>query len=207
MSKKPFFLLGIIVLLITTAYGSSLLITSLRARSADDRNIESGGGGGGPHKNLCEPDVFEIAELSPSTRVISDVDSVAITAVLSNKGKEECDVILSLTAPNFSVDPEQETLVVLRPGLETETFVWILLPQKQGSFQLKVTAALSGSVIMNHLVGLTVTNVLGLTPRWAKVISILGSFFGPSLTLPTLIGWYKELKEKRGKRNQKKKKG
>lgn len=205
MSKKLIFVLGIIMLLIAIAYGSSLLITSLRARSADHSNIQDAGAGGGGNRNLCKRDVFEITEISPSDRVVSDSDSVAITAVLSNKGNEECDVILSLTAPAFNVDPDQETLVVLRPGLRTETFVWLLVPQKQGSFQVRIKADLSDSDILNQLVGLTVTDVLGLTPRWARVISILGTFLGPSLTLPTLIGWYREWNEKRNKRGPKKK--
>jgi hypothetical protein len=205
MSKKPLFMIGITILLIAIIYGSSLLITSLRARSADTSNIETGGGGGGD-RNWCGRENFEIAEVSPSDRVISDKDSLAITAVLSNKGSEDCDIMLSLTAPTFDVDPAEKQLVVLKPGLRTETFIWLLVPKKQGSFQARLSADLDNSSTLHQLIGLTVTDVLGFTPRWAKVISILGTFVGSTFTLPKLMEWYQEWKKKREKQVPEKRK-
>lgn len=206
MSRRIIFIFGVIMLLSGVLYGYFVLATSRQASLADSSSIESGAGGGG-QKPLCKKETFELTEIVPSDRVMSETDTIAITAVLSNKSDKECDVVLSLTVPNFEVDPAERSLVVLRPGMRTESFVWLLTPQKQGSFQARITAEVDGLVRVNHIVGLAVTNILGLSPRSAKIASILGTFLGgSSFTLPTLIGWYKSWQQTRAKRSQKPKK-
>jgi hypothetical protein len=129
-------------------------------------------------------------------RVISESDSESLSVVLGNDTLGECEISVHLSAPNFDISPTDDSRTVNVPPAQSVTVVWILSPRKSGSFQVAVTAGLDSAVV-----GLTVTNVLGLTPQQAKILSLVATFLGPMLTAPW---WYDRLKEARTKKTAQK---
>ncbi len=190
--------IGLILIELAAFYAYSSRTASLQAANLDQRIIHSlgPGGGGGGGRELCDSKFIQVDELS-SDRVISETDTGVIHLTLSNKGSENCDTILSLSAPGFEIDPKDPTLVVVPPGVKSVTFVWLVLPQKLGRFALRMNMELNGQIKVENVIGMTVTNILGLTVSQAKILALISTFAGPSLTLPAIAGMVMQWSKRR----------
>jgi hypothetical protein len=138
----------------------------------------------------CAP--FIEPDVTLEQRLMSVQDSQALTVALANTGEIACDVTVALNAPNFAVSPpETQRTVRVWPGTETK-LNWVLSPHQLGTFSVAISV---GSV--QSVLGITVTNVLGLTARQAALLSALATFLGPILSAPWWVEqWQKWRKQK-----------
>jgi hypothetical protein len=124
-------------------------------------------------------------------RVMTENESQMLTVTLVNESVVACEVPVLLNAPNFDVAGELASRSVnVEPQSETAV-VWILSPEKAGTFQIAVNVAGELAIL-----GITVTDVLGLTALQARLLSIIGSVLGPILTVPW---WIERWQERQGK--------
>jgi hypothetical protein len=98
---------------------------------------------------------------------------------LHNKSERDCESNISLRAPGFDISPPKEEQKITIPPKNSGSLSWIIIPRKTGSYDLIVA-----DVLNTKIIGITVTNLFGLSPTQAKAFSILGSLFGPMFTVP-----------------------
>ena len=184
MIKRLLALSGIALLVVSVVIGARLKTAESIARAMDKPEALQGGGG---LSQQCKESFFKIEEITLSNRVISENDTGSLTIVLSNNSTEECATEVSLRGLQVDIEPSGSQSFYVPPGAKSKTYVWLFSPRKQGSFELIVEA-----IPYARVVGITVTNVWGLTARQASLLSLLGTFLGPSLTLPGLWALVKE---------------
>jgi hypothetical protein len=127
---------------------------------------------------------------------MTEQDSQSLTVVLSNdSGTGICETTLFVSAPNFVLSPAgTERLITLEAGAPPLTLIWIISPLQKGSFEIAVSAGNESRTI-----GLTITNILGLTAAQAQLLSYLATFLGPMLTAPW---WYEQWQKWRKERQE-----
>jgi hypothetical protein len=189
MAKRVLAISGIVLFSVGIGLALVLWSSAARAYSSDIRWLPQGA----VSAPSCQ---HPLAEVNIARRVISESDSESLSVVLGNDTPEESEIYVHLSAPNFDISPTDDSRTVDVPPAQSVTIVWILSPRKSGSFQVAVTAGLDSAVV-----GLTVTDVLGLTPQQAKILSLVATFLGPMLTAPW---WYDRIKESRAKKTAKK---
>jgi hypothetical protein len=189
VAKKVLAITGIVLFSVGIGLALVLLSSAVRAFSLD----MGGSSQGVTSAASCQ---HPLEGVSTARRVISESDSESLSVVLGNDTPGECEISVHLSAPNFDISPTDDDRTVNVPPAQSVTIVWILSPRKSGSFQVAVTAGLDSAVV-----GLTVTDVLGLTPQQAKILSMFATFLGPILTAPW---WYDRLKEARTKKTAQK---
>lgn len=185
MAKRVLAITGIVLFSVGIGLALVLWSSALRAHSLDIGRSSQGAASAAS----CQHPLKEVILVR---RVISENDSESLSVVLGNDTPEACAISVHLSAPNFDISPTDDSRTVDVPPAQSVTVVWILSPRRSGSFQVAVTAALDSAVV-----GLTVTNVLGLTPQQAKILSMVATFLGPMLTAPW---WYERIKERRSKK-------
>ncbi len=138
----------------------------------------------------------EVAVTMPRRRM-SKHDSEVVTVVLSSTATSTCAVDISISAPGFEIDPPM-SVVPVTLSLDAPAEVnWILSPVRMGTHRVLIRAGESYRAI-----GVVVTNVLGLTDRQAQWVSAIGTFFGPSLTVPWLYETWQQRKRDAERRAQ-----
>ena len=168
MGRRIAAALGVVILALSLAYLLSGWVVRL-----EDARLPSDAG--------AAPCMRPAMSVAMAKRRISKNDSEVVTAVLSNTTTSTCAVEVSIHAPGFQIDPPAPMQSILvAPGAEAEA-AWVVSPVRTGTHRILVKAGLEYRVI-----GVVVTNVLGLTDRQAKWVSVVGTFFGSSLTLPWL---------------------
>lgn len=136
--------------------------------------------------SLCSDVTNEVSFSRPK---ISESDSLVLMVNLINNENRTCTGGVILNAPNFDVSPAQTTRTFeLSPGSNTHRVTWILTPKKAGRFP--VTVSSGGYREYNTVSEISVTDILGFTPRQAKLLSYLGTFGGAMFTAPW---WYEQL--------------
>ena len=116
-------------------------------------------------------------------RVMSDVESQGLTIHIQNNLSQDCTVPVALHAPDFVTSPIENTLETQIPARREGRMVWILSPKKTGTYKIWIAAGDQA-----QFMGITVTNVLGLTSLQAQLISILGSILGPMVYDSMVVG-------------------
>lgn len=141
------------------------------------------------------------AEVIPTQRVMSESDTQVLTVSLTNHNKTlTCDEDVGLDAPEFDVSPAitSDRHMTIPPG-QKRSLIWILAPRKLGTFMIGAGFSPLG---IEPVVGITVTNVFGLTIWQAQLLSsigtFLGTFFGPVLSF---TWWYTLWKKRRKKKH------
>lgn len=189
MSRKMVNGLAILGLVLLLAGAVTMWRLSLGAAEAIGLDESSGADPGTP---LSCPGLTMTTNLP--RRVMSENESQALTVALALGGEAACEVTLTLLAPGFVVTPAQTVqLLPMSPG-DSVIQVWVLQPQQLGTFAIAIS---SNSTV--ETLGLTVTNVLGLTAAQARILSAVGTFLGPMLTAPW---WYEQWKERQKKREE-----
>ena len=130
--------------------------------------------------------------------VMSDHETQSLTATITNKDRTApCEEDISLTAPEFDVSPNVVTRTLIVPPSKKISLIWILDPTKLGTFALAVAfTAPSGF----KQIGITVTNVFGLTIEQAQVLSYAGTFLGTFLGPVLSFTWWYTIWKKRKKK-------
>ena len=195
----PFLLLGMLLLV-----GGIWSVFSLQSRldqgTLDAKALDHvfGVGGGGVKPDPCRSVLS--AEVIPAQRVMSESDTQVLTASLTNQDKKlTCDEDVAFYAPEFDFSPPLPLPrhLTIPPG-QKRSLSWILEPRKLGTFMIGVGFDPLG---IEPFIGITVTNVLGLTIWQAQLLSyagtFLGTFFGPVLSF---TWWYPIWKKHRRKK-------
>ena len=134
-----------------------------------------------------------VIEAEISKRTITENESLSVTVFFSNWTSRAYSETISLLAPNFTVAPRDVQRTVAVPvGDKSASAMWILTPQKIGTYEIAITSPhYPGTVIF----GIVVTNVFGFSPLQAQIFSYIGSALGAMLTIPWwLEQWGKKKK-------------
>lgn len=135
-------------------------------------------------------------EVTLARRVMALRETQALTIILASASAETCQVTVTLNAPNFDLSPpEPRQSVTVGPGQRAE-IAWILLPEEVGTFDLVLT--IGGAI---SILGVTVTNALGLTAGQLQLLSALSTLLGPMLTLPW---WFERWQAWRARKEEEK---
>ena len=137
-----------------------------------------------------------IQEVSVPDRVMTEKESQSLRVVVANTTNTGvCNTTVGLAALDFDINPAATARpVTLEPGTPPVTLVWILGPRELGAFEIAVTAGNQTQVI-----GIVVTNVLGLTAAQVLILSYISSFLGPMLTAPW---WYEQWQKRQETRKK-----
>ena len=103
---------------------------------------------------------------------MSENESQSLTVALSLAGEVTCEVTLTLLAPDFVVSPAQ-TVQVLSMSPEFGDSGMGVAAARLGTFAVVVSSNRAVETL-----GLTVTNVLGMTAAQARILSAVGTFWG-----------------------------
>lgn len=183
-------LVGVVILVVGLAFLWSLRRWQLAAAGLDRNPDPEGPVTGDPAGcgRLVEP------EVALPRRVMALQETQALTVILSSAAAESCQVAVALNAPHFLLSPlEPRQQVTVGPGQRAQV-TWILLPQEVGTFDLVLTVG-GGITVL----GITVTNALGLTAGQLQILSALSTVLGPMLTVPW---WYERWQAWRARRRR-----
>lgn len=183
MSKRLLALLGLLLLIVGVYLGNTLKQGASLAVAKDDTKKAHGiiSGEVAP----CQWDVSE------PERVMAENKSQAVVIKTKNPAKQKCETYLSLRAPGFDMRPPKEEIKINLPPSTSGSVSWIITPRRTGTYEMSVSDTLN-----TRILGVTVTNVYGLTAGQAKAASTIGSLFGPMLTVPWWWDWYRRRKQK-----------
>lgn len=186
LSRRITAVIGVLLLLLGV---SSLLLLWQDQRAAENVDQTFTQGGISEEESGC---LNVIQEVTLTKRVMTEKESQTLRVVLSNpNGGGVCNTAVRLAALDFELaPPATERVVTLEPGGNPVTLLWVLKPKETGSFEIAVSA---GNMV--EVLGIVVTNVLGLTAVQVQILSYISSFLGPMLTAP----WWIEQWEKRKK--------
>lgn len=85
---------------------------------------------------------------------------------------QQSKATISLTAPDFEIGNTPVRAIEVPPGRRTAYVFWILSPKKPGRFKVAIEAlSEKGFSTQNTVLGIVVTDVLGLSPRQAKMLA------------------------------------
>lgn len=181
MIKKNLALVGSLIFFFGISLGLYLLGGTVIAVSKDDSGSFVSG----------EPYLHPLDVARVSERTMKENESQALTVDLVNRSGQEYEVMVKLSAPNFDISPSEQSQTITLPSQGNASVIWILTPKRAGVFEISISAGYD-----NQVIGINVTNLLGLSPVQAQLLSYMGSFFGPMLTAPW---WYQKWKERKAK--------
>jgi hypothetical protein len=190
VTKRIIAVLGVILLLLGVVSLILLRQNRLAALGVDQLLIFGDAIG---EEGACEN---LIQEVSVPNRVMTEKESQTLRVVVANvNNPTACNTTVGLAALDFDFAPPTTARPVsLEQDQNPVTLSWILKPKEIGAFEIAVTAGNQTQVI-----GIVVTNVLGLTAVQVQILSYISSFLGPMLTVP----WWYEQWEKRQKAKKK----
>ena len=184
MSLKGFGLIGLVIFFAAIGIGAVLLVMNQNAQSRDHSDEKHG-----VVVSDYPPCVWE---LSIPQRILSENNSQTIVVNTTNATDTECQSQLTLLAPGFDVNPRKEFQTIAAKSQAKGSVAWIVIPHKSGEFDIAVSDGLNTQAL-----GITVTNVLGLTATQAQLCSILGTLLGPMLSVPWWVDrWQKRKRPK-----------
>jgi hypothetical protein len=137
-----------------------------------------------------EPCSRPIIKIAIDRVIITNKETISVSAILQNYEQEACDADVSIQAPKFLITPQQVTRTLsLNPG-ESAELMWILTPTDLGTYEVGFTSSKS-----HRSVGIVVTNSLGLTAKQVEILSYIGTFLGPAFTFPWLFTTWQQYKK------------
>jgi hypothetical protein len=185
MKNKLILLAGIIVLIASLSVRFYLQQQTQLATSRDQKK-----NGFGMISSEFLPCKWET--IAPE-RIMKENTSQSIVVKVTGLDGEQCESLISLRAPGFETRPNKEEQTIKLPPNTNGSLAWIITPHKSGTYEIS-----SSDMIDTRIFGITVTNVLGLNATQAQIVSILGTIFGPMMTVPW---WFDRLRERRKKQN------
>lgn len=179
-------IVGSILFVVGVIAGVVLLSSQQRAKSLD--RTETGFG-------VVSGDVPPCAwDVSVQNRVMTENHSQAIVVNATNAMDVDCQSTVSLLAPGFNVTPHKDEQVIKAQANGKGSVAWIATANDPGDYEMVVTDGID-----TRVVGITVTNLLGLTALQAQILAMAGSIFGPMLSIPW---WYERFQQRKKARPQ-----
>jgi hypothetical protein len=182
--KKLFAILGILCLFVSINLAYNLKQGASRATALNDKKVIFAA----VDENTPPSCTWDV---TLDENVLSEDKSKAIVIKATNKAEKECQSIISLHAPGFDISPSKEEQNVKLPTQAKGSLSWIITPRRTGTYELAIS-----DIINTKVFGITVTNTFGLSTFQAKTFSIIGSLFGPMLTIPW---WYERIRQRKPK--------
>ena len=179
MMKTIIAMAGVLLFLVGLVLGISLIVGALRAASLDETNTI--------HAAISEDaPPFCTWEASISARVMTQNTSQAVLVKLNNPADRACESTIALRAPGFEISPMREEQKIALAAGAAGSLSWIVSPRRTGTFQIAVS-----DILNTQILGVTVKDEYGLTATQAKLLALVGSLFGPMLTLPWWVEKFK----------------
>ena len=126
--------------------------------------------------------------------VMKQSDNLAlIVKATPFEGDEECSGTLSADAPSFNISPSEAftaSATSQRPAIAALIFA----PNTTGRLMFSVS---SFGTTFFELYDVSVTNSMGIGPGLSQTFTLLGTVFGPILTLPWWLDWIRERRKER----------
>ena len=132
---------------------------------------------------------FCVWEAKISERVMTENESKSVVIEVNNKENKTCESSISIRSPGFDITPQKDEQQISLQKNGKGSLAWILTPRKSGTYEISVS-----DILNTRIIGITVTNIFGLTSTQAKFFSIIGSLFGPMFTIPW---WFDRFTRKR----------
>jgi hypothetical protein len=164
-------LAGLVIFLLAIGAGALLLSTHQSAQSRDHRDTSFG--------MVSSDTPLCIWEVDLSQRVLTEDNSQTIVIKATNPAEIDCQSVLTLLAPGFDVSPHKDEQTVTAKPKGQGSIAWIVTAQKPGTFEIAISDGID-----THVMGVTVTNLLGLTALQVQIFAILGALFGPMFSIP-----------------------
>ena len=129
---------------------------------------------------------YSLSDVQLDRKVISSNESVSLKVILNSESR--CTTKVTISTPTFETSPSKKTQEIDFPvGTNVTSLVWILTPKKEGLHVIGIRAGHTSTAIR-----ISVTNILGLTPKQAQIFSYIGTFFGGPFTFVGLYNlWMK----------------
>lgn len=170
MIKTIIFIAGLFIFIFSLYSINFLNIQEKKALSRDNKKTSFGEVMGPPECNW---------EVKTPDRVISEEKSQALIINTANNTNDTCISAINLSAPGFDITPSKTDRDIKLPPKQKGSVSWVLTPRKSGDYTITVS-----DILNTKIIGITVTNIFGLTSFQAQIFSIFGSLFGPMLTIP-----------------------
>ncbi|MGO8950774.1 MAG: hypothetical protein ACLQUY_24605 [Ktedonobacterales bacterium] len=178
-------LVGTIILVVATLSVNGTTLQSFQTLDQQARAQDKGVASTSP-----QPCANPRLQVSAPIRVLSVSQTEAVHTQVTNQDTVECDITLSLVAPNFTLQPaDNQRLVQLGPT-ESSTVTWNVTPTSVGHFTLAVTAGNASEQI-----GITAVSGNGIIPLQPQTLDYLAIFFGFLMTVLSLVAlqwWTRE---------------
>jgi hypothetical protein len=131
-------------------------------------------------------------QVNAPIRVLWVSQTETIRTQVTNQDTIECDMTLSLVAPDFRLQPaDNQRLLQLEPT-ESGTVTWNVTPMSVGHFTLAITAGNAAEQI-----GINVVSANGIIPLQPQTLDYLAIFFGFLLAVVSLLAWQWWTRERR----------
>jgi hypothetical protein len=123
-------------------------------------------------------------QVNAPIRVLMVSQTEAISTQVTNQDAVECDITLSLVAPNFTLQPRDNQRLIQLVPTQSSTLTWRVTPTAAGLSTLAFTAGNAAAQI-----GVSVMSGNGFIPYQTQTFDYLAIFFGFLLTLASLVAW------------------
>lgn len=184
--KRILGLTGLIVFVMAVIAGVISLASQQQAQSHDSATDGHG---------IVVGDVLPCAwEVSLPQRVLSENKSQTIVVNVTNAMDVDCQSALTLLAPGFDISPRKDEQIVTAKANSRGSVAWIVTPDKAGDYEIAVTDGID-----TRVVGVTVTNLFGLTAIQIQIFAVIGSVLGPMLSVPW---WWERVQQRKKVRPQ-----
>jgi hypothetical protein len=182
-------LVGTLILVVATLSVNGTTLQSFQTLDQQARAQDKG-----VASTSAEPCANPRLQVSAPIRVLSVSQTEAIRTQVTNQDTIECDIILSLVAPTFTLQPtDNQRLVQLEPT-QSSTVTWNVTPMSVGHFTLAVTAGIASEEI-----GINVVSANGFIPLQPQTFNYLAIFLGFLLAVLSLLAWQWWTKESRSR--------
>lgn len=184
--KQILGLVGLVVFVAAAIAGVMALTSQQRAQSHD--SATNGHGMVVGDAPAC------VWEVSLPQRMLSENKSQTIVVNVANTMDVDCQSNLTLLAPGFDISPRKEEQVVTAKANSRGSVAWIITPEEVGEYEIAVTDGIDTRVM-----GVTVTNLFGLTAIQIQIFAVIGSVLGPMLSVPW---WWERVQQRKRARPQ-----
>ena len=172
-------LIGAFILVVATLTVNGTTLQSFQTRDQQARQQDKEVASTSP-----QPCANPRLQVNAPIRVLLESQTEAISTEVTNEDTVECDITLSLVAPNFTLQPtNNQRLIALAPS-ESSTLTWRVTPTAAGLFTLAFTAGNAAAQI-----GVSVVSGNGFIPAQPQTFNYVAIFFGFLVSLLSLVAW------------------
>jgi hypothetical protein len=172
-------LIGAVILVVATLSVNGTTLHSFQTLDQQARTQDKGVASTSP-----QPCANPRLQVNAPIRVLMVSQTEAISTQVTNQDAVECDITLSLVAPNFTLQPRDNQRLIQLAPTQSSTLTWRVTPTAVGLATLAFTAGNAAAQI-----GVSVMSGNGFIPAQPQTFDYLAIFFGFLLTLGAVVAW------------------